>query len=125
NRSQPKILIVEDMKRFAEDIREILEVMGYEAITAYSGEVGLQKAYEHQPDLVLLDVVMPIMDGLELCRRLREISDVPIIFMTAMNELRYITTGLEIGGDDYISKPFNVDELLARIQVNLKRKARG
>src|SRR5690606_17187892 len=124
-RSQSRILIVEDDTNTNTLIKQYIETHGYEAITAYSGEVGLQKAYEHQPDLVLLDIVMPIIDGFEFCRRLREISDVPIIFMTAMNELRYITTGLEIGGDDYISKPFNVDELLARIQVNLKRKARG
>ena len=69
--------------------------------------------------------MMPYMTGYELCRRLREISDVPIIFLTAKDELSDIIVGLEIGGDDYISKPFNADELLARIQVNLKRKARG
>lgn len=124
-RLYPRILIVEDMKVLAEDIRHMLEVTGYEAITAYSGEAGLQKAYEHQPDLVLLDIMMPYMTGYELCRRLREISDVPIIFLTAKDELSDIIVGLEIGGDDYISKPFNADELLARIQVNLKRKARG
>ena len=90
-------------------------------IDAYSAEDGLRKAYRFQPDLVLLDIMMPEMDGWEICKRLREMSDVPIIFLTARGDTRDVVKGLEIGADDYISKPFDNDELVARIKAHLRR----
>lgn len=116
-----KILIIDDEETTVQLISLLLERRGFEAIKAYSAEDGLRKAYRFQPDLVLLDIMMPDMDGWEVCRRLRDMSDVPIIFLTALGEVRDIVRGLEMGADDYIPKPFNNDELIARIKAHLRR----
>jgi two-component system KDP operon response regulator KdpE len=99
----------------------VLERRGYEVIKAYRAEDGLRKAYRTHPDLVLLDIMMPNMDGWEVCRRLRELSDVPIIFLTARSEIRDVVKGLEMGADDYIVKPYDNDELVARVRAHLRR----
>lgn len=116
-----RILIIDDEPTTVKLIEILLQRRGFEVISAYSAEDGLKKAYRSQPDLVLLDIMMPDMDGWEVCRRLRDMSDVPIIFLTARGELRDMVYGLEIGADDYISKPFENDELVARIRAHLRR----
>ncbi len=116
-----KVLLIDDEITTVQLIKLLLERRGFEVIDAYSAEEGLRKAYRFQPDLVLLDIMMPEMDGWEICKRLREMSDVPIIFLTARGDTRDVVKGLEIGADDYISKPFDNDELVARIKAHLRR----
>ena len=116
-----KILIIDDEETTVQLISIVLERKGYEVIKAYRAEDGLRLAYRTHPDLVLLDIMMPNMDGWEVCRRLRELSDVPIIFLTALNESREVVKGLDMGADDYIVKPCDNDELLARIRAHLRR----
>ena len=116
-----KILVIDDEETTVQLISILLERRGYEVIKAYRAEDGLRKAYRTHPDLVLLDIMMPDMDGWETCRRLRELSDVPIIFLTARGEIRDVVKGLEMGADDYIVKPYDNDELVARVRVHLRR----
>jgi two-component system KDP operon response regulator KdpE len=116
-----KILVIDDEETTVQLISILLERREYEVIKAYSAEEGLRKAYRSHPDLVLLDIMMPDMDGWEVCTRLRELSDVPIIFLTARSEIRDVVKGLEMGADDYIIKPYDNDELVARIKAHLRR----
>lgn len=116
-----KILVIDDEETTVQLITMLLERRGYEVIKAYRAEDGLRKAYRTHPDLVLLDIMMPDMDGWELCRRLRELSDVPIIFLTARTEVKDVVRGLELGADDYVVKPYDNDELVARIKAHLRR----
>ena len=116
-----KILVIDDEETTLELIRLLLEHKGYEVIKASRADDGLRKAYRTHPDLVLLDVMMPDLDGWEVCRRLRELSDVPIIFMTALSEAKDVVKGLETGADDYIIKPYDNDELIARVRAHLRR----
>ena len=116
-----KILVIDDEDTTVQLIALLLERRGYEIVKAYSAEDGLRKAYRHQPDLVLLDVMMPDMDGWEVCRRLRDMSDMPIIFLTAKDETADVVRGLELGADDYIAKPYDNDELVARVKAHLRR----
>lgn len=118
------VLIVEDEKVMADMIRFNLETKGYGTLTAYDGEAGLRMAMEESPDLILLDVMLPKLLGFEVCRRLREKGDdVPIIILTAREEEDDKVKGLELGADDYMTKPFSVRELLARVQANIRRRA--
>jgi two-component system, OmpR family, KDP operon response regulator KdpE len=119
-----KILVIDDEENNVELISILLERRGYEPIRGYSAEEGLRLAYRNQPDLVLLDIMMPDMDGWEVCKRLREMSDVPIIFLTARDETPDIVKGLEMGADDYIVKPYNNEELVARVRAHLRRSPR-
>lgn len=119
-----KILIIDDEEDTVQLISILLEKRGFEPIKAYRAEEGLRKAYRHQPDLVLLDIMMPDMDGWEVCRRLREMSDVPIIFLSARGDVKDVVRGLELGSDDYITKPYNNDELVARVRAHLRRSPR-
>ena len=119
-----KILIIDDEEPTVQLISILLEKRGFEPIKAYRAEEGLRKAYRHQPDLVLLDIMMPDMDGWEVCKRLREMSDVPIIFLTARSDVKDIVRGLELGSDDYIVKPYDNDELIARVRAHLRRSPR-
>jgi two-component system KDP operon response regulator KdpE len=119
-----KILIVDDEENTVQLIAILLERRGYQAIKAYSAEEGLRHAYRYQPDLVLLDIMMPDMDGWDVCKRLREMSDVPIIFLTAREDVTDIVRGLEMGADDYVLKPHNNEELVARIRAHLRRSPR-
>ncbi len=116
-----KILIIDDEETTVNLISMILERKGFEVIKAVGAEEGLRRAYRHQPDLVLLDIMMPEMDGWEVCKRLRDMSDVPIIFLSARDEVRDVVRGLEMGADDYVPKPFDNDELVARIRAHLRR----
>jgi DNA-binding response OmpR family regulator len=94
---------------------------GYEAATAASAEDGLRQAMLGHPNLILLDVKMPTMDGWEVCRRLRGMSNVPIVFLSASDKPEDVARGLDMGGDDYVTKPFQMDELMARIKAHLRR----
>ena len=116
-----KILVIDDEDTTVQLISILLERRGFEVVKAYSAEDGLRKAYRHQPDLVLLDIMMPDMDGWEVCKRLRERSDVPIIFLTARGDVKDMVRGLEMGADDYMPKPYDNDELVARIRAHLRR----
>jgi len=119
-----KILIIEDTEFMKKLISDVLKEAGYEVVTASSGEEGLQKVREEKPDLVLLDVVMPGMDGFEVCRILREDESnnlMPIIMLTAQENEDHKLEGLELGADDYIIKPFNSRELVSRVRYTLKR----
>ncbi|MDR3072867.1 MAG: response regulator transcription factor [Clostridiales Family XIII bacterium] len=118
-----KILVIEDEKAISDLIRFNLIKEGYETDTAFDGKEGLDKALSTDPDLVLLDVMLPSMDGFEICRKVREKSDVPIIILTAKEEEVDKVLGLELGADDYITKPFGLRELIARIKANIRRKA--
>ena len=120
---QKKVLVIED----DEDIRTVvatrLNRAGYETTTASDGKEGLRHFYGDRPDLVVLDVAMPIMDGWQGLERLREVSDVPVLFLTAAAQERDKLRGLRSGADDYITKPFSGEELLARVEVALRRVA--
>ncbi len=116
-----KILVIDDEETTVQLISILLERRGYEVIRALRAEDGLRKAYRTHPDLVLLDIMMPDMDGWDVCRRLRELSDVPIVFLTARSDMRDVVRGLEMGADDYIVKPYDNDELVARVRAHLRR----
>lgn len=116
-----KILIVDDDKNICELLRLYLEKEEYEVTIANDGEEALAKYNEVQPDLILLDVMMPRIDGLETCRRIRALSNVPIIMLTAKGETFDKVLGLELGADDYIVKPFDTKEVVARIKAVLRR----
>jgi len=116
-----KILLIEDDVGLAEFIQYQIQREAYTVLIAHRGEEGLRQAYEWQPDLIILDIMMPEMDGWTVCQRLREMSNVPIIFTTALGAERDVVRGLEMGADDYLIKPFGPKELLARIQAVLRR----
>ncbi|MBN1679364.1 MAG: response regulator transcription factor [Anaerolineae bacterium] len=116
-----KILVIDDEEMTVQLISILLERRGYDVIKAHRAEEGLRKAYRTHPDLILLDIMMPDMDGWEVCRRLRELSDVPIVFLTAKDDVRDVVKGLEMGADDYIVKPYDNNELVARIRAHLRR----
>ena len=118
------VLIVEDEKNIVDIIRFNLQREGYNTLEAYDGEAGLAAAEQNNPDLVLLDVMMPKMSGFEVCKALRKNgSNVPVIILTAREEEEDKILGLEIGADDYITKPFSMRELLARVKANIRRTA--
>ena len=120
------VLIVEDEKSIVDILRFNLEKDDYAVETAYDGEAGLRLAVEKTPDLVLLDLMLPKMNGFDVCRRLREKgSNVPIIILTAREEEGDKVQGLELGADDYITKPFSMRELMARVKANIRRTAMG
>ncbi len=118
------VLIVEDEKSIVDILRFNLEKEGYATRIAYDGEAGLAEAMAGNPDLILLDVMLPKMIGFDVCRALREKgSNVPIIILTAREEEGDKVLGLEIGADDYITKPFSMRELMARVKANIRRTA--
>lgn len=117
-----KILVVDDDVQIVRVLRQILSAQGYTVRTADDGAVALEVFPEADPDLVLTDLQMPVVDGLELCRRLREHSDVPIIVLSVRNSEKDIVDALDSGADDYITKPFGTAELLARIRSVFRRK---
>ena len=116
-----RILIVDDEIPIADILRINLEKEGYKVIEAMDGATGLQYALTQNPDLVLLDVMLPQMDGFEVCKHIREKSMVPIIMLTAREEEVDKVLGLELGADDYMTKPFSIRELTARVKANLRR----
>ncbi|HZX21142.1 MAG TPA: response regulator [Clostridia bacterium] len=115
------ILIIEDEKPIAEIIKFNLEREGYKAFIAYDGEDGLHKAITLNPDLILLDVMLPKLDGFQVCSEIRKTLTVPILMLTAKEEEVDKVLGFEMGADDYITKPFGMRELLARVKANLRR----
>lgn len=119
-----KILIIEDELSIAELIRDYLEVNGYQSDIASTGEDGHKKAMENNYSLILLDLMLPGMDGFELCLQLRETLDIPILMVTARNEDIDKIRGLGRGADDYIVKPFNPNELIARVKAHIARYER-
>ncbi len=118
----PKILIVEDEKKIARFLELELRHEGYDVLTAFDGRSGLDIALESDPDLLILDLMLPELSGIEVCRRLRHTSDIPIIMLTAKDDVSDKVMGLDMGADDYMTKPFAIEELLARIRVALKKR---
>ena len=116
-----RILLVDDEPLILKGLRYTLEQEGYEILTAADGEEALQVFFEQQVDLVLLDVMLPKMDGIQVCQRIRESSNVPILMLTAKGEDMDKILGLEYGADDYMTKPFNILEVKARIKTVLRR----
>jgi len=117
----PLILVVDDEPRVARLARDYLEKNGFRVLTAADGQSALTTARREKPDLIILDLMLPQIDGREVCRILRRESDVPIIMLTALSEEIDQVTGLEIGADDYITKPFSIRALVARVRALLRR----
>ena len=117
------ILVVDDEPKIAKLAKDYLERSGFRVITAADGNIALSSAKSEKPDLVVLDLNLPGMDGLDVCRALRQDSDVPIIMLTARVEETDSLIGLELGADDYITKPFSPRELVARVRAVLRRTA--
>jgi len=117
------VLVVEDDPALLRGLNDNLATAGYSVLTAEDGETGLSVAVDDKPDLIVLDIMLPKMNGYEVCRRLREAGiDAPIIMLTAKSEESDIVLGLNIGADDYVTKPFSIRELLARVQAMLRRR---
>ena len=119
-----KILVVDDDTNICELLRLYLTKEGYQVTTANDGEEGLDKFNQVKPDMVLLDVMMPKMDGLEVCRRIRKLGNTPVMMLTAKGETFDKVLGLELGADDYMVKPFDAKEVVARIKAVLRRTER-
>ena len=121
-----RILVADDEKDMVTGLRDNLQFEGYEVSVAFDGEAALELATTESPDLVLLDIMMPKMDGLEVCRRIREAGfRIPILMLTAKSQEIDVVRGLEVGADDYITKPFSIRELLARVKAALRRTEVG
>jgi len=116
-----KVLVVDDDTKTVELVKLYLNRDGYRVLTAYNGLEALQQARERQPDLIVLDLMLPGMDGLEVCRTLRDETDVPIIMLTARSTDQDKLAGLDLGADDYVTKPFSPKELAARVRAVLRR----
>ena len=117
----PRLLIIDDDREMVELLAQSLAQEGFDLATAHTGEAGIEHAHAPAPDLILLDVMLPGINGFEVLRRLRRSSDVPVIMLTARGEEVDRVVGLEIGADDYLSKPFSMRELVARINAILRR----
>jgi two-component system, OmpR family, response regulator len=121
----PHVLVVDDEPNIRELVQVALKFHGCSVTTAASGREAIRQAEAHKPDLIVLDVMMPDMDGFEVCRRLRAAgNEVPVIFLTARDTSSDTVTGLAIGGDDYVTKPFSVEALVARVRAVLRRASR-
>jgi len=121
----PRILVIEDELPMRTALHDCLDRQGYRVLLAADGEAGLQKALEEKPDLVLLDIMMPRLDGFALCAELRRLAiPAPILILTAKGKVEDRVTGLDAGADDYLMKPFSRDELLARVRALLRRTQR-
>jgi two-component system OmpR family response regulator len=120
-----QILVVDDDPHIREVVMFALEKAGMKVLQAGDGKAALEQATSHAPDLIVLDISMPELDGLEVCRQLRKTSDTPILFLSSRDEEIDRIIGLEIGGDDYVTKPFSPRELVARINAILKRGRGG
>lgn len=118
---QYKILIVDDDENICELLRLYLEKDGFETVVASDGEKAVEYATKYSPDLILLDIMLPGLDGWQVCREIRKTSDTPIIMLTAKGETFDKILGLELGADDYVSKPFDTKEVIARIKAVLRR----
>ena len=116
-----KILVVDDEKKIVEIIQAYLERDGYQVIAAFDGKTALALALKQHPDLVILDLMLPEISGWEVCRMIRKESEVPIIMLTARDEVTDKIIGLEMGADDYVTKPFDTKELVSRVRAILRR----
>ena len=119
-----KILVVDDEESLAQFVCRALRQQGYKTVCAYDGDNALSLVYEEMPDLVILDLMLPLMDGWEICRRVKsdeETRHIPILMLTARSSAEDVVQGLDLGADDYMRKPFPLDELLARVRVLLRR----
>src|SRR6058998_3878799 len=117
-----RILIVEDELPMRTALQDVLAGEGYRVLTAPDGDSGLRRAIEEKPDLILLDIMMPKLDGYAVCAELRRLSNpVPILMLTAKGQVEDRVTGLDVGADDYLVKPFSTEELLARVRALLRR----
>src|SRR5689334_24210624 len=120
-----RILIVEDEAAMRRGLEDVLAAEGYRVITAADGEKGLERAISEKPDLVLLDIMMPRLDGYAVCEELRRLANrVPILMLTAKGQVEDRVAGLDAGADDYLVKPFSTEELLARVRALLRRTRR-
>lgn len=117
------VLVVDDERPIVEILKFNLEKNGYRVLTAFDGAAGLELALTNKPDLILLDLMLPKMDGFDVCKELRKTSNVPILMLTAKDDELDKVLGLELGADDYITKPFGIREVLARVKRNLTRNA--
>jgi two-component system KDP operon response regulator KdpE len=120
-KEKPRILVVDDEPQLIRVLRTGLKSRGYDVRTAADGLAGFETFSDWHPDLVITDLAMPNMDGLELCRRLRATSQVPIIILSAKGDEKIKVEALDIGADDFVTKPFGIDELLARVRASLRR----
>ncbi len=120
-----KILVIDDEPRYVRLMEANLKTEGFEVLKAYDGESGVEQVVSQNPDLVILDIMMPGMDGFATCQRIREFSNVPIIVVTAKGDDRDRVRGLDMGADDYIVKPFSATEMLARVRAVLRRAVRS
>ena len=116
-----KVLIIEDEVKLARFVELELKHEGYEVVVANDGRSGIEKFYDEKPDIILLDLMLPELSGIEVCRRIRKTSNVPIIMLSAKGEIFDKVLGLELGADDYIMKPFDSKELVARVKAVLRR----
>ena len=122
---KPNVLVVDDEPNIVETLQDRLEMSGYHVITAVNGEDGLEKASQHSLDIVLLDIMMPVMDGLEMLERLRQTldnADVPVIMLSACSQTQDVARAKAFGIEDYIVKPFDLAELMGKIDNILERK---
>ena len=118
----PRVLVVDDEPNIRDLVEVALRFHGFEVTTAATGEEALRRARDDGPQLIVLDVMLPDLDGFEVCRRLRTLGDeTPVIFLTARDTPTDTVTGLTLGGDDYVTKPFSLDEVVARIRAVLRR----
>jgi DNA-binding response OmpR family regulator len=124
SRCMAKILIVDDAPDLTEFLEYALKEEGYELAVATDAQTGLLQAHDFRPDLILLDIMMPVIDGWEMLGRLREFTDAPVIMLTAIDDMAHKVHGLDMGADDYITKPFEIKELKARIRAVLRRVER-
>ncbi|MHB8780566.1 MAG: response regulator transcription factor [Candidatus Geothermincolia bacterium] len=115
------ILVADDDPHIRRLLKEILETEGFQVITASNGQEACIRSEESEPDLIILDVIMPKMSGFEVCKRIRSTTRAPILFLTAKDDIADLVSGLAIGGDDYMTKPFKGVELLARVKAALRR----
>ncbi|MCZ0702243.1 two-component system response regulator VicR [Natronobacillus azotifigens] len=117
-----KILVVDDEKPIADILKFNLEKEGYDVVCAYDGEQAIELTKQENPDLLLLDIMLPVMDGNEVCREIRKTHNMPIIMLTAKDSEIDKVLGLELGADDYVTKPFSNREVIARVKANLRRQ---
>ncbi len=118
---QTCVLVIDDDPALLELVSGALRLENYRVLTARDGQAGLRQMYQHQPDLIILDINMPTMDGWVVCQRVREVSTIPILMLTAQGDPEQIVRGLDLGADDYMVKPFEMSVLLARVRANLRR----
>ncbi|WP_139492476.1 response regulator YycF [Brevibacillus dissolubilis] len=117
-----KLLVVDDERPIADILKFTLEKEGYQVVCAYDGEEAVQLVHLEKPDLILLDVMLPVRDGMDVCRVIRQSYDMPIIMLTAKDSELDKVLGLELGADDYVTKPFSARELVARVKAHLRRQ---